>query len=164
MPSKLQRDVEAATRFFHKTLASFHTVSPRVITVDRNAASPKAFHERKAVGAVPTPCELRQRKYLNTLVEQDHRFLKRLVKPGMGFWSFEIAWSTFREYEVMHMIRKGQVQEIDKGEIVSVKQDSSQGCLEWQSKLNRTGTVSRAIPFANFLQHKQIEQLCQLRC
>ncbi|HEY4386990.1 MAG TPA: IS6 family transposase, partial [Ktedonobacteraceae bacterium] len=109
------RDAEAAKRFFHKTLASSHTVSPRVITVDKNAAYPKAFHEMKAAGAVPTPCELRQRKYLNNLVEQDHRFIKRLVKPGMGFWSFETAWSTLQGYEVMHMIRKGQVQEVDKG-------------------------------------------------
>jgi transposase-like protein len=72
-----------------------------VITVDKNAAYPKAFHEMKAAGAIPTPCELRQSKYLNNLVEQDHRFIKRLVKPGMGFWPFETAWRTLQGYEAM---------------------------------------------------------------
>jgi IS6 family transposase len=115
----LARDAEAAKRFFHKTLAAFHTVFPRVITVDKNAAYPKAFKELKAASAVPTPCELRQRKYLNNLIEQDHRFIKRLVKPGMGFWSFETAWNTLRGYEVMHMIRKGQVQEASRGDSFS---------------------------------------------
>ena len=40
--------------------------------------------------------ELRQVKYLNNLIEQDHRFIKRLVKPGMGFFSFETAWQTLQ--------------------------------------------------------------------
>jgi len=110
------RNAEAAKGFFRKTLASSHTVSPRVITVDKNAASPKAFNELKASGALPASCELRQSKYLNHLVEQDHRFIKRLVKPGMGFWSFETAWRTLRGYEVMQMIRKGQAQAVEKGD------------------------------------------------
>jgi transposase-like protein len=59
------RDAEAAKSFFSKTLAASHTVSPRVITVDKNAAYPKAFNEMKATGAVPTACALRQSKYLN---------------------------------------------------------------------------------------------------
>jgi transposase, IS6 family len=43
---------------------------------------------------MPDACELRQSKYLNNLIEQDHRFIKRLVKLGMGFFSFETAWRT----------------------------------------------------------------------
>ena len=66
---------------------------------------------------VPAACELRQSKYLNNLIEQDHRFIKRLVKPGLGFFSFETAWRTLQGYEVMHMIRKGQVQGVEKGNI-----------------------------------------------
>jgi len=50
------------------------------------------------------------------MVEQDHRFLKRLVKPGKGFFSFQTAQRTLHRYEVMHMIRKGQVQEVNKGD------------------------------------------------
>ncbi len=89
-----RRDTEAAKRFFSKALAVPHSSTPRVITVDKNAAYPKAFKELKAEGIMPDPCELRQSKYLNNLVERDHRFIKRLVKLGMGFFSFETAWRT----------------------------------------------------------------------
>ena len=136
------RDAEAAKRFFLKAL---HTTAgsapqarrleepvaqltaatgpnttrsvPRVINVDKNAAYPKAIAELKASGALPEQVELRQVKYLNNLVEQDHRFIKRLVKPGMGFFSVETAGRTLQGYEVMHMIRKGQMQGVNKGDI-----------------------------------------------
>ena len=111
------RDAEAAKRFFSKMLAASHTVSPRVITVDKNASYPKALNELKAEGIVPEGCELRQIKYLNNIVEQDHRFIKRLVKPGLGFFSFETAWRTLRGYEAMNRVRKGQIQGVEKGDI-----------------------------------------------
>ena len=103
------RDAEAAKGFFAKTLAAPHTTTPRVINVDKNAAYPKAFKELKDEGALPHSCELRQVKYLNNIVEQDHRFIKRRVKPGLGFFSFETAWNTLQGYERMNIIRKGQV-------------------------------------------------------
>jgi len=136
------RDAEAAKRFFLKALHSTagsapqaHPVeesvaepttmadsnptpsAPRVINVDKNAAYPKAIADLKASGALPDQVELRQVKYLNNLVEQDHRFIKRVVKPGMGFFSFESAWRTLQGYEAMHMIRKGQMHEVGKGDI-----------------------------------------------
>jgi transposase, IS6 family len=111
------RGAKAAKRFFLKTLAAAHTSEPRVINVDKNAASPKAFAELKAEGRLPQGCELRQVKYLNNLVEQDHRFLKRLTKPGMGFFSFETAWQTLQGFEIMNMIRKGQLQGVAKGDV-----------------------------------------------
>ena len=80
------RDAQAAKRFFSKALAAPHTSTPRVITVDKNPTYPKAYKGLKAEGMLPDPCELRQRKYLNNLIEQDHRFMKRLVKLGMGFF------------------------------------------------------------------------------
>ncbi|GHO63919.1 IS6 family transposase [Ktedonobacter sp. SOSP1-52] len=92
---------------------------PRVITVDKNAAYPKAVTELKATGTLAIACELRQSKYLNNLVEQDHRFIKRRVKPGLGFFSFETAWRTLQGYEAMHMIRKGQMKDVGKGDILS---------------------------------------------
>ena len=97
-----------------------NTSTPRVIRVDKNAAYPKAFKELKAEGFMPDSCELRQSKYLNNLVEQDHRFIKRLVKLGMGFFSFETAWRTLQGYEVMNMLRKGQIYSVGKRE--SLKQ------------------------------------------
>ncbi len=54
------------------------------------------------------------RWYLNNLVEQDHRFIKRLVKLGMGFFSSETAWRTLQGYEAMNMLRKGQIDNVDK--------------------------------------------------
>ena len=89
----------------------------RVINVEKNAASPKAIAELKAAGMLAESVELRQINYLKNLIEQDHRFLKRLVKPGMGFFSFETAWRTLQGYEVMHMLRKGQVHGVGKGDI-----------------------------------------------
>ncbi len=111
------RDGEAAKHFFVKTLAASHTTEPRVINVDKNAAYPKALKELKADGIVSENCELRQVKYLNNLIEQDHRFIKRLTKPGMGFFSFETAWRTLQGYEMMNMMRKGQLQGVAKGEV-----------------------------------------------
>ncbi len=137
-----RRDAEAAKRFFVKALhatacsvsqarpveeqvaqptaaADLNTTkpAPRVINVDKNAAYPKAMAELKAAGILPKQVELRQVKYLNNLIEQDHRFIKRLVKPGMGFFSMETAGRTLQGYEVMNMIRKGQVRGVGKGDI-----------------------------------------------
>jgi IS6 family transposase len=136
------RDAQAAKRFFEKALHS--TVcsapqarpvqeqveeptatiepnptksAPRVINVDKNAVYPKAIAELKAAGVLPESVELRQVKYLNNLIEQDHRFIKRVVKPGMGFFSFETAGRTLQGYECMHMIRKGQVHGVEKGNV-----------------------------------------------
>ena len=110
------RDAAAAKQFFRKTLGAAHAVAPRVITVDKNAAYPKAFQELKAEGLFPKTEDLRQVKYLNNLVEQDHRFIKRLVKPGLGFSAFETAWRTIQGYESMNMLRKGQAQRVGKGD------------------------------------------------
>lgn len=86
-----KRDALAAKRFFRKMLKAIHTQTPRVITVDKNLAYPKAKKELKAAKKLPEIVKLRQIKYLNNIVEQDHRGIKRLVKPGMGFGSFNTA-------------------------------------------------------------------------
>jgi len=88
--------------------------------VDKNPTYPKAFKELKAERVLPDACELRQSKYLNNLIEQDHRFIKRLVKLGMGFFSFGTAWRTLQGYEAMNMLRKGQIRGVKKGD--SLKQ------------------------------------------
>ena len=111
------RDAGAAKRFFLKMLAASHTSEPRVINVDKNAAYPKAFNELKAEGRIPQSCELRPVKYLNNLIEQDHRFIKQLTKPGLGFFSLETAWRTIRGFEIMNMMRKGQLHGMEKGNV-----------------------------------------------
>jgi transposase, IS6 family len=112
-----KRDAEAAKRFFRKALAQPHTVNPRTITVDKNAAYPKAATEMKKDGELWRRSRLRQVKYLNNIVEQDHRRVKRLTGPGLGFGGFWTARRTLAGYEAMAMIRKGQVRNIGGGDI-----------------------------------------------
>ena len=112
-----KRDASAAERFLRKTLKATHTQMPRVINVDKNAAYPPAIDDLKAEEQLPATTELRQVKYLNNLVEQDHRFIKGLTKPGMGFGSFNSARRTLRGMEAMNMLRKGQVTSVDKGDV-----------------------------------------------
>jgi transposase-like protein len=66
----------------------------------------------KEAGELWWRSRLRQVKYLNNIVEQDHRRLKRLVRPGLGFGSFHTARRTLAGYEVMAMMRKGQVRKV----------------------------------------------------
>lgn len=68
---------------------------------------------------LPPETNLRQVKYLNTLIEQDHRFLKRLTRPGLGFFTFATAQRTLSGYETMNQIRKGQVKGVNKGDILA---------------------------------------------
>lgn len=94
-------------------------MTPRVITVDKNAAYPPAVTELKEDEALPQGCELRQSKYVNNVIEQDHRFIKRRVNPGQGFGSFATAERTLQGYAVMNMIRKGQLGDAEKGDVLS---------------------------------------------
>jgi hypothetical protein len=104
-----------------------------VINVDQNAAYPSAFAVLQDEKQVPERCQLRSNKYLNNLIEQDHRFIKRLVKAGLGFWSFLTAWRTLRGYEIMHMIRKGQLRGAERGDVVS-QNASLPKCSGWPEK------------------------------
>jgi transposase, IS6 family len=116
------RSARAAKRFFKKVLGSSHTRPPRVINVDQNAAYPKAVQDLKKDRQLSESCQLRPVKYLNNIVEQDHRFIKRRVKPSLGFHSYPTAWRTLQGYEIMHMIGKGQVRGVDKGNIQAQNQ------------------------------------------
>jgi IS6 family transposase len=112
-----KRDKKAAKRFFRKMLKAPKHPSPRVINVDKNQAYPPAVEELKKEGVLSTASQLRRCKYLNNIVEQDHRFIKRRVNPGLGFFSFKTAQRTIGGYEAMHMVRKGQVEGIGKSDI-----------------------------------------------
>src|ERR1700692_4626706 len=107
-----RRDTAAAKRFFRKALAQPHTINPRTLTVDKNPAYPRAVAEMKRDGELWRRSRLRQCKYLNNIVEQDHRRIKRLVRPGLGFGGFRTARRTLAGFEAMAMIRKGQIRKI----------------------------------------------------
>jgi IS6 family transposase len=105
--------------FFRKVLKGQHTQAPRVITVDKNAAYPVAVDALKEDETLAETTELRQVKYLNNVVEQDHRNIKRITKPMIGLKSFNSARKTLRGIEAMSMIRKGQVKGVEQGDSVS---------------------------------------------
>ncbi len=103
------RDHRAAKRFFKKALQSFHVSKLRVITVDKNPAYPIAIEELKKKKKMPVGIQIRQIKYLNNIVEQDHRFIKKRVRSMLGLKSFRTAKSILSGIEAMHIIKKGQL-------------------------------------------------------
>jgi transposase, IS6 family len=109
------RHAQAAEYFFRQLLGARYTVRPRVINVDGNPAYPPAFAALQVAGELGPECELRPVKYLNNIIEQDHRFIKRRVRPGLGFSAFRTAWATIQGYEAMNQLRQGQVAGTSKG-------------------------------------------------
>ncbi|PJN52457.1 hypothetical protein BAWEI_58910 [Bacillus mycoides] len=85
-----------------------------MITVDKNPAYPVAIQELKEEKHMPEGMQLRQAKYLNNIVEQDHRFIKRRVRSMLGLKSFKTAISILSGVEAMHMMKKGQLVLLDK--------------------------------------------------
>ena len=102
------RNKQAAKRFFKKALAFSHVSKLRVITVDKNPAYPIAIQELKEEKQMPEGIQLRQVKYLNNIVEQDHRFIKKRIRPMLGLKSLRTAKRIIAGIEAMHMIKKGQ--------------------------------------------------------
>jgi transposase-like protein len=101
-----RRDVAAAKRFFSR--AAKQQGAPRVITVDGYAASHRAVTKLKAAGILPCRVQVRSCKYLNNMIEQDHRRIKQRVRPMLGFKRFETAAVTIRGIELAEKIKKGQ--------------------------------------------------------
>jgi putative transposase len=100
-----KRDRKAAARFLRKAIDQNGT--PAKITIDKSAANNAAIEDYNAEH--DSNIEIRQIKYLNNIVEQDHRAIKRKSRPALGFKSFRSAAITLSGVEVMHMIRKGQL-------------------------------------------------------
>ena len=100
-----RRDKAAALRFFDKAMKA--SGAPEKVTMDKSGANKAAMDEINDRGE--TPVTLRQVKYLNNIVEQDHRAVKRITKPMLNFKSFRAAKNVLAGIELMHMIRKGQL-------------------------------------------------------
>jgi transposase-like protein len=112
-----RRDANAAKRFFQKALRSPGHPRPRVINVDGNPAYPKAISELKRSGELGRRRRCRPMRFLNNIVEQDHRSIKRRVRASQGFRSFHSAARTIAGIETVNMIRKGQVRWLAQGDI-----------------------------------------------
>jgi len=114
-----KRDAAAAGRFFHKVFCSPANPIPRVINVDKNAAYPAAVVALKKQGTLPRRVRLRQCKYLNNVIEQDHRVSKKRTWLAKGYKTFPSARRTLEGVETMHMIRKGRVKRVAKKDVVA---------------------------------------------
>jgi transposase, IS6 family len=108
-----KRDVFAAKRFFKRMMRADHRRLPFTISVDKNAAYPEAFSTSQVEKIVPKDCKLRRVKYLNNVIEQDHRFIKKKVRASQCFKRFHTAERTLEGIEAVNMMRKGQVKRLD---------------------------------------------------
>jgi transposase-like protein len=107
-----KRDISAAKRFFKKMMRAEHRRLPFSISVDKNASYPEAFTSSQDEKILPLDCRLRRVKYLNNVIEQDHRFIKKKVRASQCFKRFHTAERTLEGIEAVNMIRKGQVKRL----------------------------------------------------
>jgi putative transposase len=110
---RAKRDQAAARRFLDQAIV-LHG-EPQKITIDQRGASTAAIESYNPEHH--SDIELRQRKYLNNIVEQDHRAVKRIAQPMLGFKVFRCAHILISGIETMHMIRKRQL-ECHDGEVL----------------------------------------------
>lgn len=108
-----KRDVPAAKRFFKKVMRADHRRLPFTIGTDKHASYPEAFATSVKEKVLPFDCKLRRVKYLNNVIEQDHRAIRRRWRAMQCFRSFHTAERTLEGVESMHMMRKGQVKRLD---------------------------------------------------
>lgn len=113
-----KRDAVAAKHFLQMALWRTGQHRPRVINVDGHAAYPPAMAELKASGELGRRCRCRPSPYLNNVLEQDHRFVKKRIAASLWFRSVDGALRTIEGYEAMNMIRKGQVRWLAKGDVI----------------------------------------------
>jgi putative transposase len=99
-----KRDASAARRFFDKAMR--HNEVPDTVTMDKSGANKAALDQLNTQRDIPL--KVRQVKYLNNIIEQEHRAVKRVTRPMLGFKSFRAAQAVLAGIELMHMIRKGQ--------------------------------------------------------
>jgi transposase, IS6 family len=112
-------DLTAAKLFLRLALSGTGGIRPRVINVDGHPAYARAIAELKRSGDLSRRCRCRSSSpYLNNVIEQDHRFIKKRIAASLWFRSAEGALRTIDGYEAMHLIRKGQIRWLPKGDVV----------------------------------------------
>jgi transposase, IS6 family len=113
-----RRDLIAAKAFLELALGQAGHVQPRVINVDGHPAYPVAIADLKRSGELGRRCQCRRAPYMNNILEQDHRFVKKRVAARQWFRSVDGALNTIAGYEAMNIIRKGQIRWLSTGDIV----------------------------------------------
>ncbi|OHE72563.1 MAG: hypothetical protein A2007_06035 [Verrucomicrobia bacterium GWC2_42_7] len=104
-----KRDIASAIRFFEKAIKGNTENPPYAITTDKNASYPPAINQLKEKGAIPITVEHRTNKYLNNIVEQDHRRIKRPLRGKGPFKTFQSTKNTLTGIESHSLFRKKQV-------------------------------------------------------
>src|SRR5215213_906701 len=99
--------------FFKKLMRADHRRLPFTIGTDKHASYPEAFAASVKEKVLPPDCKLRRVKYLNNVIEQDHRAVRRRWRAMQCFRSFHTAERELEGVEALHMIRKGQVKRLD---------------------------------------------------
>ncbi len=108
-----KREVPAAKRFFKKLMRADHRRLPFTIGADKHASYPEAFSASVKEKVLPGDCKLRRVKYLNNVIEQDHRAIRRRWRACQCFRPFNTAERATEGIEALHMMRKGQVKRLD---------------------------------------------------
>jgi transposase-like protein len=108
-----KRDVSAAKRFFKKMMGADHRRLPLTVGTDKDASYPEAFATSVKEKVLPSDGKLRRVKYLNNIIERDHRFIRNRWRAVQCFRSFHTAERTIEGVEAAHMMRKGQIKRTD---------------------------------------------------
>ena len=109
---RAHRDKASAQCYFEKSIDQ--NGEPETVTIDKSGANLAALEALNA--GRDTPIKIRQNKYLNNIVEQDHRAIKRRTRPMLGFKTFRCARILLGGIELMHMVAKGQMQSSSSGQ------------------------------------------------
>ena len=112
------RDAVAAKGFLRLAIGQAGRIQPRVINVDGHSAYPCAVDELKKSGELGRRCQCRRSPYMNNILEQNHRYVKKRVTASQWFRSVDGALSTIAGYEAMNIIRKGQIRWLPKTDFV----------------------------------------------
>ena len=113
------RDRIAAKHFLQVALWRVGHLRPRVLNVDGHPAYPSVIAELKETGELSNVCRCRPSPYMNNVIEQDHRFIKKRMVASQWFRSVQGAVNTIQGYEAMHVMHKGQIRWLKKGDIGS---------------------------------------------
>lgn len=104
---RAKRDKQAAKSFFKRVIKQHG--KPDKINVDKSGSNKAALYEINQEYSADQQIEIRQNRYLNNMIEQDHRFIKKRTRITLGFKSFYGTCQTIKGIEILHMIKKGQL-------------------------------------------------------
>jgi IS6 family transposase len=119
-----KRDLTAAKAFLQSATLQVDAGRPRVIHVDGHPAYPGAIEELKRSGELGRNCRCRRAPYLNSILEHDHRFVKKRTIRSQWFRSVDGALRTIAGYEAMNIVRKGQIRWLPKADLLAKRSSS----------------------------------------